>query len=289
MMIFKFICSVIAIAFTAFSLTFNDKEINARSLHIVKKLGGGKYDRELQAIIPLNPQEVKRNWVELKNQIAHEIGPLYPRPSRSNADWKNTARTVEQLLKDAQSAALLFKQGCLQIAEETNSRTYFGMGDKEIVKSETSLSRKVIQDASHLNISQSEAVTKIRDALRGTLIANTPKQVPLIAKGIQDFVSRQGGEVIFRNFWEEERADGYVGVHAKILLPFFDQEQETVEKKYVIAEIQIHLRSIMDGTKKSAKEREHKIYEKLRKEDFDTETISSASMLLYLTGIKACL
>ena len=163
------------------------------------------------------------------------------------------------------------------------------MGDKEIVKSETSLSRKVIQDASHLNISQSEAVTKIRDALRGTLIVNTPKQVPLIAKAIQDFVARQGGEVIFRNFWEEERADGYVGVHAKILLPFFDQEQETVEKKYVIAEIQIHLRSIMDGTKKSAKEREHKIYEKLRKEDFDTETISSASMLLYLTGIKACL
>ena len=50
MMIFKFICSVIAIAFTAFSLTFNDKEINARSLHIVKKLGGGKYDRELKQL-----------------------------------------------------------------------------------------------------------------------------------------------------------------------------------------------------------------------------------------------
>lgn len=287
-MVLKFICSIIGIACTIFSLTFSFKEVNERSLRIVKELGGGVYNRELEAIIPLNPQEVKRNWVELKNLIAQEIGPLYPPPSRSSANWKNTAQTIEQLLKDAQTAAPLFKEACLQIAEETDSLTYFGTGDREIVKSETSLRRKVIQDASHLNISQSEAVTKIRDALRGTLIAKTPKQISLIAKAIQDFVSRQGGEVIFRNFWEEERADGYVGVHAKVLLPFFDQEQEILKQKYVIAEIQIHLSSIMDGTKRSAKEREHKIYEKLRRDDFDKETISSASMLLYLTGLRAC-
>ena len=278
----RLLSTIVVLGTTIFLLAFHHKP---PSSWLVKEVGGGKYSREIEAIIPSNPTEVKSRWVQHKNQIAEKIGPIDPGSSKESALWENSAHSIEDLLKDAKQAAPLFRLGCLQIAKETRSEPFFGPGGREIVKSEKSLTRKVLDDSAKAGISQEQATLKIRDALRGTLIADRPEQVSLIAAKIQEFVNRQGGEVIFKNFWNEEREDGYVGVHAKILFPFhIAQEGESI-KKIVIAEVQIHLRSIMDGTKRSAKEREHKIYEKIRKEDADPDAIASASMFLYLSGM----
>lgn len=278
----RLLSTLVVLGTTIFLLASHKKPTSTR---LLQEVGGGKYSKEIEAIIPSNPTVVKERWTQYKKEIAEEIGSINPSASKESSLWENSARSVEDLLRDAKQAAPLFRAGCFQIAKETSSEPYFGPGGREIIKGKKSLTRKVLQDADIAGISQEEATQKIRDALRGTLIADSPEQVSLIAAKIQDFVKRQGGELIFKNFWQDkERKNGYVGVHAKILLPFYVAHQGETLKKIIIAEIQIHLRSFMDGTMRSAKEREHRIYEKVRKEEVDEEAIASASMLIYLSG-----
>jgi hypothetical protein len=57
-------------------------------------------------------------------------------------------------------------------------------------------------------------------------------------------------------------------------------------KRYILSEMQIHLKSIVDGSAKSPKEREHVIYEQVRGEKFKAPTLAAASKLIYLTAMQ---
>lgn len=245
--------------------------------------GGGQLDPILDAVLPVNSNETHLEWVHKKNQVARLIGKLPP-PVPSD-QWRNSSTTIVEMMHDIHRLAPIFKETSLRIAEETNSSVNFGPNDKNMIKNEESLTRKVQQDSKLLEISEEDALSKIGDALRGTIVTDDPRNIKQIVDKISTYVERNGGKITFKNLWAEERESGYVGVHAKLLLPIPSEEGET---KYVMAEMQIHLNAIMDGTKECVKEREHLIYEHVRT-GFDPLQASAGSKLLYLAALNKVL
>lgn len=264
------------------------QEVDTKVAKVVEELGGGVYHSEVEAIVPFFSSYVRNEWFKYKNEITERIGPIVPRVSTESALWENSAKTVEDLLQDAERVASHFRESCLQIAKKTNSAVSFGIKDESIIKSKASLIRKVKQTAQELGISEAEAIAKIRDTVRGTIIVDTPEQIPLVVEAIKELALAEKREVVFINAWEENRPSGYVGVHAKLLFPIHEKKSTSFQKN-IIVEIQIHLKCIMDGTLSSVKEREHLLYEHIRNGTFNYSDLqTSASTLLYLTGLKEC-
>lgn len=261
-------------------------EIDSQSVKIAEEIGGGVYYHEVDAIVPLFPSLVRTEWMNYKNAIAEEIGAIYPAPTQESALWRNTADSIDALVKDAQMAAPYFWEMCLTIAKRTESIANFGIGNQYMIKSKESISRKV-QESVVQGESKEEAISKIRDTLRGTIIAETPEQIPLIVQALKEFAYGMGREIVFINIWKENRPSGYVGIHAKMLFPIYDEEGHQTQSNIII-EIQIHLKCIMDGTQMCVKEREHLLYDEMRKKNVDPEIQTAASTLLYLTALKQC-
>lgn len=250
-----------------------------------EKLKGGHYDRALHAVIPTDMTETEQEWKRAKNRIANVIGPIPNFYSQESVLWENSANNIENLAKDAQFMAPLFQKDFQAIASITGTAANFGPGDQYIVKTHESLENKVKRDASTLHISEEEAVAKIGDTLRGTIIVDDPNKIPAVVAEIMNYADYREGQVIFKNLWMEDRESGYVGIHAKLHLPLPIQGNSG-EERYILAEMQIHLRSLVDGTNESAKERAHLIYEHVRSEEANPVELSAASKLLFLTGMQ---
>lgn len=259
-------------------------EIDSQSVQIAEEIGGGIYYREVDAIVPFFPSLVRAEWLNYKNYIAERIGPIYPTTTKESLSWKNSATSIDLLVKDAQTAAPHFLEMCMFVAHKTGSTANFGIDNQYMIKSKRSIARK-IQESTRGGLSESDAVSKVRDALRGTIIAETPEQISLITESLKEYAHNLGREIIFINIWEENRPSGYVGIHAKMLFPVYDNKGLYTQRD-VIVEIQIHLKCIMDGTKRCVKEREHLMYDQMRKKGVDPEIQTAASNLLYLTALK---
>lgn len=253
-------------------------EIDRQAAWEVSKLGGGTYSEELQAIVPVQPRLVHDEWQRNKEIISKRIGKILPLETAESAQWQNTSRTIDALLLDVRQLAPSFLENCSYISLKTDSKLSFGPENAHMIKSKKSLKRKVKQDSQKIGITKEMAVTKIGDALRGTIITSSPTQIKPITEEIKAYAQRVGGKVFFRNYWEEDRQSGYVGVHAKLMLPAGDH--------WVLAELQIHLDAIMDGTMDCVKEREHALYEKGRTGSVDPVLLSGASKLLYLSALR---
>lgn len=253
-------------------------EIDRQAAWEVSKLGGGIYNEELHAIVPVQPNLVNAEWRKSKEIISNRIGQIFPLETAENTRWENSARTINDLLFDAKLAAPSFLENCNYIALKTDSKLSLGPNNAHMLKSRKSLTRKVKTDSRKIGITREMAVSKIGDALRGTVITHSPSQIRAITEEIKAYAHRVGGKVYFRNYWDEDRPSGYVGVHAKLILP--------VQDRWVLAELQVHLDAIMDGTKDCVKEREHELYEKGRTGSFDPVMLSGASKLLYLSALR---
>ena len=250
-----------------------------------EKLHGGHYDDQIHTVVPEDLILTEQEWKQTKDRIAQMIGPV---PSLSDTEsvlWENTSRTVDELLQDARAKDPTFKREFQEIARQKGVIANFGPGNEFSVKSRASLADKVERDAKTLGISTTEAVTKIGDSLRGTIIVDEVEKIPEIIALIADYADKQGAKVVFNNLWAEDRESGYVGIHAKLLLPV-SQEGGT---HYLIAEMQIHLDSMVDGTAMSAKERAHLIYENVRSKEASLAELSAASKLLFLTAMQEAL
>lgn len=261
-------------------------EIDTQSVKTADEIGGGVYYREVDAIVPFFPSLVRDEWLSYKNAIAERIGLILPAPSKESALWKNSATTLDQLILDANRAAPYFWEMCLNVAHKTGGVANFGIDNHHMIKSKRSINLK-IEESMRDGLSREEAVTKIRDALRGTIIAETPEQIPLIVQTLKEVAAEMGREFVFINIWNESRPSGYVGIHAKMLYPIYDAKGNDTQRNIII-EIQIHLRCIMDGTSTCVKEREHSLYEQMRMRGIDPAIQTSASTLLYLTALKQC-
>jgi Region found in RelA / SpoT proteins len=266
---------------------FSLNELDGVSGTFSDEMDGGIYHQMLDTIIPFFPALIRAEWLNDKKEILERIGPIYPTPSKESTLWRNTATSIDDLINDAGIAAPYFWEKCILIANKTGSSANFGISDRNMIKSCKSIKRKVEEEMLQEGISYEEAVSKIRDALRGTIIAETPEQVQLIVNALKNFANEEGQEIVFINIWEDSRPSGYVGVHAKMLLPIRDAQGLDTQRN-IIAEIQIHLRCVMDGTIKCVKERSHFFYEQARMGIVDADTQTSASTLLYLAALKNC-
>lgn len=249
------------------------------------KFDGGYFDHTLQSVIPGNYERMEKEWQEIKAEIAHLIGPVPVTTNQESAHWENGSKTVDELLADAHSLAPIFKKDFQEIAVQNRAVVDFGPEGGFIIKSKESLTSKVARDARTLKISEAEAISKIGDALRGTLIVDDPSRIADLMASIEDYAAAHRGKVVFKNLWEENRESGYVGIHAKLLLPCFSHGKV----HYLMAEMQIHLDSIVDGTALSAKERTHSIYEFVREEGKSPAELSAASKLLFLAAMQELL
>jgi ppGpp synthetase/RelA/SpoT-type nucleotidyltranferase len=253
-----------------------------------RKLNGGYFDEKVHAVIPHDSLQTNKEWKNVKDNIAHFIGPM-PASSQTNIAWENSCKTIENLLEDAHRAAPIFKNDFQKIAEQTQSITYFGPGGIYLVKSKESLVSKVERDAKSEGISREEAVSKIGDTLRGSLIVDDLNKIPTVIGAIINYAHEKGAKVTFKNLWKEDRESGYVGIHAKILYPVPDSNG-IISNHYVLAEMQIHLESMLEGGELSAKERAHLIYENTRSDDqLNSAELSAASKLLFLTAMEEAL
>lgn len=269
------------------NLWMEGQEIDLKAAELAhRKLKGGHYDSNLHTVIPTDIIQTEKEWKKTKGYIAQLIGPLPSLVFQDLTLWKNSATTIDDLLQDARLMAPSFKADFEYIAAITGAETYFGTDDQHIVKARESLASKVQRDAKSLQITEEEAIGKISDTLRGTLIVDDIFQIASVIAEIIHYVDYKDGQVIFKNLWKEDRKqDGYVGIHAKMLLPIWPIEN-SAEQRYIITEMQIHFRSIEDGTDQCAKEREHIVYEHIRSENYDPATLTAASRLLYLTAMQ---
>lgn len=250
-----------------------------------EKLHGGHYDDKIHTVIPEDLMLTEKEWKQTKDRIAQVIGPVPSSSDIESALWENSSKTVDELLVDAHAKDPIFKSDFQEIARQKGVIANFGPGNEFSVKSRASLVDKVDRYAKALEVSKTEAVTKIGDALRGTIIVDEVEKIPEIIALIADYADKQGAKVVFNNLWAEDRESGYVGIHAKLLLPV-SKEGGT---HYLMAEMQIHLDSIVDGTAMSAKERAHLIYENVRSEEASLAELSAASKLLFLTAMQEAL
>lgn len=133
-----------------------------------------------------------------------------------------------------------------------------------------------------------KAIAEIGDAVRGTLYTEKLEQIPALLQSLAEQITTRGGEYYIKNFWSDRNplSLGYVGIHVKIRMPLIPGSSE-----YILMEVQIHAKQIMDGTKNCAKEIAHRLY-KMPEEETEKECspdIISASQLMYLTSMAKLL
>lgn len=261
-------------------------EIDLQAAIIAEELGGGIYNEEIQATVPRQPKLITEEWKRCKDLISSIIGSINP-PSSEGSLWENSAHNIEELLTDASTTAPTFLELTENIAAQTGSITNFGVENQHMIKSYESLSRKIQKDSIDLGISETAATSKIGDSLRGTLITDTAEKVQRVVEMIKFDANALGGKAVFKNYWEHSRDDsGYIGVHAKIILPVPELNRGEMSKRQIVTELQIHLSHIMDGTDECVKERAHLLYEHERQDDYDKNALSAASQLLFLAALR---
>lgn len=263
---------------TAPSLTEAQREFIDRMQIVAANLGGAHFNATMGVMVPDDPQLIATAWKAAKNEVSQLIGELYPKPSSETFQWKNSATDAKNLLRDAMQAKPRFKNALNTIARRVNGEANFGPGGKFATKTYESLRTKIRQDAHLSGISKAQATAKIGDALRGTIIVDSPSQFRQTILEINEWAESQGAKIAWKNIFAEERASGYVAAHAKLFLNFQDRHGE---KKELLAEIQIHFRAINDGTLECAKETAHAIY----KSNLPQEDANSASQLIYLSRL----
>jgi tetratricopeptide (TPR) repeat protein len=146
--------------------------------------------------------------------------------------------------------------------------------------------------------SEAASVANLGDIVRGSLIADKIDQIPILLNRVIAWVEKNEGKLFVKNFWSDPKplSKGYVGVHARIHMPIPPVSANAAEavnnspnepRKYILMELQLHLRAIMNGTLDCAKEFAHRLYklpEEDAKETASADVISS-SQLIYLTSM----
>lgn len=264
------------------NVTTSDKLV----FDFLKNFGGAVVNEDLDVLEPVDSRPIDLAWVRFKNIIAQEIGVITPSVTKESRLWNNTAETVDEILNDAKMMMPSFKKACEEIAKDVGVKMTYGPNDAYAVKGRESLTRKIDTDSEQMGITKEESLKMIGDVLRGTVVVNDPRQIPLVVDKVKNFAMQMGGDVVFKNLWIEERASGYIGVHAKLHLPVVDEKGGKISEKMMIVELQIHLDSIMDGSPECIKEYTHTIYEKVRTGTVDPLRVNPISRVLFASALK---
>lgn len=248
---------------------------------LVNELGGGLFWPNRSIFVPKLPSLIQRlhrcETAMVNNQIKGSL------PPHQFVGW-NDAQDHETLHSDAQQAKTLFVDLLEEVANHTGVEASFGPGNAFATKTPESLFRKIHDDMENEGIASEEATRKIGDALRGSIIVESEDSIPTVVDYLNKEIEQMGGKITYKNLFGENRENGYVGLHAKMLFPF---ENEKGEKRQILSEIQIHFRSVCDGTKNSRKERAHELYkgDLPQSDNWDSILSRVSSVFTFLSGL----
>ena len=240
------------------------------------KDGGATADSALGgAFVPNSPGEIEKLHSEARETLKRDLGEI---KSDQNFNRTNSALDAGQLRADAEEVAPAFKQ-MMEKAAEGRGETNFGPESCCMLKTEKSLEEKVQGYMTKKGVDRATATSIVPDAVRGTIVLENTKDLGDAARALQEQVRASGGTVEFDNKFLLTEEAGYTAVHAAIKMP-------TKNGGTVSSEIQLHLRSVHDGTENSLKERSHKLYKAAR--DLSPKLKAramAAQQLLFATGL----
>ena len=246
---------------TAFHETVKMHDWEHSQAELYKACGekyGGTKELNLRGhtyIVPQAPEKVIAAYKDVKGEISSQIKIEEPKEHMAEArKWTNSSGSVESLMKDAASLKNDYASFVRELAGQNNGQACFGPNDKFILKGKDSLTRKLNDDMKELHCSAEQAIQRMGDSLRGSVVVDSPRDITNLAAALQAKAKEKGWDITFKNVWSEDRANGYVGVHAKVKLV-------NAEGKTVLAELQIHLPQIYNGEMTCVKEQAHHVFE----------------------------
>lgn len=245
------------------------------------KVAGCEEDAELGVHVPKNPERVRGMLMKARAAVASKlkgIGDQGEPPA-----FRNTAQSTKEILEDAQKAEPLLRQLVQASAQAGTGDANVGPGGKFALKSPESLGRKVTDRVKARGLDEKDIVSEISDAVRGSVLVDTPEQLKAAADAIRKRTEAAGGKIYIDNKWEQDVPGGYAGVHADLLLPVGNTG------RFIRSEVQLHLKSVNDGTMEAVKEKSHALYERTRAHGVSEHARSralGASMLMFLSAMQ---
>ena len=163
---------------------------------------------------------------------------------KDNRDEQNAAKKLAEELIAAASQEEGEITSILQSLESESAKL---VGLEHRIKSEESLTRKILTDAHDMEVSPEEAAAAIGDVLRYTLCIDEDQYVPIADKTLKTFAEKNISVIKFKNRWG---GDGYKGINMNLKT-----------KDGIVFELQLHTPASFE-----AKELEHANYEIVRSE-----------------------
>lgn len=233
----------------------------------------------VKAPVPKNVEALRRDVAAARQKIADILGDV---GDTEDPKFANHAGSVAELLEDAQAAEPLLRSVVGASAQAAGGDANFGPGGKFALKSPESLQRKVRDRTEARQQGEADVVKGISDAVRGSVLVDTPEQLKKASEAIRAAVEKAGGKIFVDNKFKTPHEFGYGAVHADLLLPAGDSG------RMIRAEVQLHLKAVNDGTMQSVKESSHKFYELIRGDAKtvwrDAAACTGASLLAYMSA-----
>ncbi|MBW2456929.1 MAG: hypothetical protein JRI68_20615 [Deltaproteobacteria bacterium] len=232
---------------------------------------------EMDVLVPDDPKGVERAMNRARDNTRKKIGDVDIGDPKDAKKWRNTANSADGLAADAKATEPLLREIVDDSAKAAGGTSNYGPDDAFATKSKKSMLRKHNDKGTPYN--------EMSDAVRGTVIVDKPEQVGPAIDALQKKVDAAGGKLIVDNKFNGPNDVGYSAVHADLELP-------TPDGGTVRSEVQVHLKSLHDGTPTSIKESSHKIYdvtreaEKFGLSDAASQNATAASQNLWLQGLS---
>jgi hypothetical protein len=258
--------------------------VTIQSLLYAQKLGGVRYNEKIDAFVPISTETFQNHLHKHKEQIAKAIGTIYPLDDETTKAWVNSAKNMEELLIDAQLASEIVKDISLDTASDVKAVfVSFGKDKSCLIKKESSIYEKMRRYSRLLSIPVEDVLPIVNDSVRGSIITDNIHNLLQAVGVFRAKAESQGIKVAFKNLWQRTQG-AYGSIHAKLYIPLTNKNSN--ETRYVLGEIQFHLRAIFNGSSQSPKEKQHILYEKIRNLNADTTADTTlAGDLIYAPHI----
>lgn len=240
----------------------------------------------ITAYIPDDVLAVDSYWTSSRALIASQITGVEPIGISSRLNNVSSIVALNDLSNEAAPAYIAFVEGV--VAGIPSARYSFGPNNSAVTKSLGSLQRKVWQKMEVRDQTEEYVVQRIGDSLRGSIYVQDPRE---FASVIQRIKANLPGDssIMFENFFEGKVSSaGYIAVHGAV---DFDGGPQL---GIILAELQVHLQSVYDGSQDSPKEDAHFIYQVLRQVPAPvpqevTDKLNAASKLIFSFALNKTL
>lgn len=236
---------------------------------------GGCEDHDPVGKVPGNLEQLERDVDGVRKQIAATLAGI---GDTERQDFRNSATSIEELLSDAQASEQSLRDLVGASAAASGGEANFGPGGRFALKSPDSLRRKVQARIIERGGTEADIAARISDAVRGSVLVDTPAQLKQSAEALRAAVGKAGGKVFVDDKFQGDNPYGYGGIHADLQIPV------PGTNRFISAEVQLHLRAVNDGTMASVKEQAHKIYELSREGRADGRMARAASLLMFMSA-----